>query len=61
MYENHKKELYKSQICEIIEIIADLIDQGYQVELSRSRSGVKLYSVSKRHHVIRHKGGNEDA
>ena len=60
-YEKTRKEFYKEKVCEIADDIANLLDAGYQVEICQSRSGIKIYSVSKKHHVIRAKGGNVDA
>ncbi len=52
-----RKEFYENRLHEIVPEIAELLDNGYQVEIARSRSGIKIYSVSKKHHVIA-KGGN---
>lgn len=57
-YEATRKEFYENKIHEITPIIAEMLDNGYQVELARSRGGIKIYSVSKKHYVI--KGGNTD-
>ncbi len=54
-YETRKK-FYENRLHEIVPEIAELLDNGYQVEIARSRSGIKIYSVSKKHHVIA-KGG----
>lgn len=56
-YETTRKQFYEEKLHEIAGEIAEMIDKGYQVEICRSRSGVKIYSVSKKHHVIS-KGGN---
>jgi hypothetical protein len=49
----NKKEFYKKEICQITGKIAELLDAGFSVEIAKSRSGIKIYSVCKRHHVIR--------
>lgn len=51
-----RKDFFESRLYEIVPEIAELLDRGYQVEVCRSRSGIKIYSVSKKHHVIS-KGG----
>ena len=58
-YETTRKEFYEKRLHEIAEEIAQLLEGGYQVEICRSRSGIKIYSVLKKHHVIA-KGGNAD-
>lgn len=55
-YETTRKEFYEKKIHEIAPIIAEMLDNGYQVEVCRSRSGIKIYSVSKKKHELR--GGN---
>ena len=57
-YSKTRKEFLEQKIHEIAPIVAEMLDSGYQVEICRSRSGIKIYSVSKKHHVI--KGGNVD-
>lgn len=52
-----RKEFFENRLREIAPEIAEILDSGYQVEICRSRSGLKIYSVSKKHHVIK-KGGN---
>lgn len=44
----------KEQVIEAAEQIADLIVKGYTVELSRSRSGLKIYTAKKEHLVLNH-------
>ena len=53
-----RKEFFEKRIHEIAPIIAEMLDRGYQVEICRSRSGIKIYSVSKKHYAL--KGGNAD-
>ena len=53
-----RKEFFEKRIHEIAPIIAEMLDSGYQVEICRSRSGKKIYSVSKKHYAL--KGGNAD-
>lgn len=57
-YSKARKEFYEEKIHEIAPIIAEMLDNGYQAEICRSRSGIKIFSVSKKHYVI--KGGNAD-
>lgn len=55
-----RKEFYEKRLHEIVPEIAGLLDNGYQVEVCRSRSGIKIYSVLKKHQVITKGGGNVD-
>lgn len=50
-----RKEFYKKSIIEMAEQLAEIIDNGEVAELSRSRSGVKLFRVKRRHEVIQKK------
>lgn len=40
--------------------IAQILDAGFAAELARSRSGLKLFSVSKKHQVVRRWNHNSD-
>ncbi len=57
-FEKSRKEFYEDKIHEVAPIMAEMLDNGYQVEVCRSRSGIKIYSVSKKHYAL--KGGNAD-
>lgn len=59
-YETTRKQFYEEKLHEIAGEIAEMLDKGYQAEICRSRSGIKIYSVSKKHHVIS-KGGDVNA
>lgn len=54
-FEGTRKEFLAEKLESVTPMIADLLDQGYQIELSRSRSGCKLYYYKKQFQVI--KGG----
>lgn len=51
-YEKTRKEFYESEIHSM----AELLDKGYSVEIGKSRSGLKLFAVSRRHEVVKRKG-----
>ncbi len=59
-YEQTRKQFYEERLHQIAGEMAEMLDSGYQVEVCRSRSGIKIYSVLKKHHVIKRKGGNAD-
>ena len=42
------------------EQIAELLILGYQLELSLSRSGFKVYKMKKSHHTLNFKENNEE-
>lgn len=54
-YEGTRKAFLAEKLESAIPLISDLLDKGYQVEICRSRTGVKLYSCKKQFQVI--KGG----
>lgn len=57
-YEKTRKEFYESEVCKMASQIAEILDAGYAVELAKSRSGLKLFSVSKKHQVVRRENRN---
>lgn len=59
-YEKTRKEFYESEIHRMASQIAEILDAGYAVELAKSRSGLKLFSVSKKHQVVRRENHNGD-
>lgn len=52
-YEQTRAEFYKGEIEKMADQLAGYIDEGLTVELSRSRSGIKLFVVKRRHEVVR--------
>lgn len=57
-FEKSRKEFYKSEIHSMAEQIATILDKGYSVEVGRSRSGLKLFAVSRKHEVVARRKGN---
>lgn len=55
-YEKSRKEFYETEIRNMAEQMAELLDKGYSVEIGRSRSGLKLFTVSRKHEVVKRKG-----
>lgn len=55
-YEQTRKELYQKEIEKMADQLASYIDEGLTVELSRSRSGIKLFVVKRRHEMVTRKG-----
>lgn len=54
-YEKSRKDFYAEKVVEMAEEIAMLLDNGYQVEICKSRTGLKVFYYAKNHHV--RKGG----
>lgn len=57
-YEKSRKEFYQDELKSIAPQMAEILDAGYSLEVSRSRSGLKLYSASKKHVVLRRGSNN---
>jgi hypothetical protein len=55
-YEKSRGEFYESEIHSMAEQIAQILDSGYSVEIGKSRSGLKLFAVSRKHEVVKRKG-----
>lgn len=51
--EESRKDFYKKTIIDMAEQLAGILDNGEAVEISRSRSGLKLIRARRRHEVIR--------
>ena len=58
-YETRKK-FYEAEIHNMAAQLAEALDKGYSVEIGKSRSGLKLFIVSRRHEVIRRKGNQHE-
>lgn len=48
-----RKEFYEQSIIAMASQLAEILDNGETVEISRSRSGLKLIRAKRRHEVIR--------
>lgn len=46
--ENRDKEYYKRKLEIALEHMAEVLANGYQLDIAPSRSGVKIYSVGKK-------------
>lgn len=55
-YETTRKEFYESEVHNMAAQIAEIIDSGEMVEISKSRSGLKLFRIKRRHEVVRKRG-----
>lgn len=53
-YDKSRREFYAEELQNMIPQLARLLDSGYAVEISRSRSGLKLNSIKRQHEVICH-------
>lgn len=50
-----RKEFYRQSIIELAEQLAEIVDNGEVAEISKSRSGLKLFRVKRRHEIVRRK------
>lgn len=55
-FEKSRKEFYENKIHNMADQLAELLDKGYSIEVGRSRSGLKLFTVSRKHEVVKRKG-----
>lgn len=55
-FEKSRKEFYESEVHDMAAQIAEIIDSGEMVEISKSRSGLKLFRIKRRHEVVRKRG-----
>lgn len=52
-YKETRKEFYEREIHNMAAQIAEILDKGYSVEIGKSRSGLKLFTVSRKHEVVK--------
>lgn len=52
-FEGTRKEFLSEKLEIVVPVIADLLDRGYQIEICRSRSGVKLFYYKKQFQMVR--------
>lgn len=52
-YEKTRKEFYESEVHNMAAQIAEVLDKGYSAEIGKSRSGLKLFAVSRKHEVVK--------
>lgn len=55
-YEKTRKEFYENEVHNMAVQIAEILDNRYSVEIGKSRSGLKLFAVSRKHEVVRKRG-----
>lgn len=48
-----RQEFYEDEICNMARQISQLLDKGYSVEICKSRSGLKIFKVSRKYEQIR--------
>lgn len=48
-----RKRFYESELHRMAEQVAEILDKGYTVEISQSRSGLKIFKVSRRYEVVK--------
>lgn len=57
--EKSRKEFYEKELHGMAEQMAEMLDNGFAVEVARSRSGLKLFAVTRRHAVVKRGSANE--
>ncbi len=59
-YEKTRREFYESEIHNMASQLAELLDKGFSLEIAKSRSGLKIFAVTRRHEVVRRKGNQHE-
>lgn len=57
-YEQSREKFFNEQILRMAPQIARILDSGFSVELSKSRSGIKILKVLKIHEVVAREAQN---
>lgn len=52
-FETDREQFYENEIVSMSGQIAELLDNGYAVEIARSRSGLKLFAIKRKHEVVK--------
>lgn len=47
-----RQQCYENKVCNMSKQISQLLDSGYSVEISKSRSGLKLCKVSRKYEQV---------
>ena len=48
-----RKKLYEKMLAEMLPQMAEILASGYFLEVGKSRSGLKLFKVTRKHEVVR--------
>ncbi len=52
-FETDRNQFYENEIVSMSGQIAELLEKGYAVEIARSRSGLKLFAIKRKHEVVK--------
>lgn len=59
-YEQSRENFFNEQILRMAPQIARILDSGFSVELSKSRSGLKITKVKRMHEVVAKEGWTDE-
>lgn len=54
---NSKKEKYQQTLIDLAPHLAELLDNGFILEIAKSRSGIKIFRTIRRHEILDYKNG----
>ncbi len=54
---NFKKEKYEQTLINLVPHLAELLDNGFILEIAKSRSGIKVFRTIRRHEILDYKNG----
>ncbi len=52
-HEKTRREFFETEIRNMASQIASILDNGYSVEIAKSRSGLKLFAVKRRYEIVK--------
>lgn len=55
-YKKTRREFYEEELYSMVPQLAELLDKGFSLEVAKSRSGLKIFAVTRRHEVVRREG-----
>ncbi len=56
---NSKKEKYEQILIDLAPHLAELLDNGFILEIAKSRSGIKVFRTIRRHEILDYKNGGD--
>ncbi len=52
-YKMPRRQFYENEIRKMAGQLASILDDGYSVEIAKSRSGLKLFAVTRRYEIVK--------
>lgn len=56
---NFKKEKYEQTLINLAPHLAQLLADGFILEIAKSRSGIKVFRTIRRHEILNYKNGGD--